>query len=1281
MTTSNAVHSQAFGFMSFVEGGVDDRTGQYTFSVSLPEVESNQLCGPLVPLKLTFNPINTLDSGWGLGWNLNLTQYTPHDSILSLSTGETYKVTGSGTRPTIKEKKLDSFHFDDNLDGTYRVVHKSGLIEVLTTGGSDNNRVALPSRIYSPSGHSVNLTYASFMGGQRLQSISDAQGELLQINRDTNRNFIEILVRPYDGPGGTPLARYEMKLNNSGWVTEIVLPTAEKASWRFGYGDGPIRGILCLREVKTPVGGFETLEYADGGHPYPDGVSRPNLPRVTRHRVDPGFGQPVMEVNYSYTAKNFLGAGATVSWVDGLDPLYNVGADYEYGTFSSRVDRTGRVERKIEYRFNRFHLLIEQKATQGHCVQRVATRYYADGRPFEQQVPQFQLPMEATTSWEMDNDPTKYRAEITRTAFDEQGNQTEQTEPNGIKTVYTYYPKEASDGCPADPHGFVRNLRETTVFPSPDGQGETPAPTLRTRLRYAALKPLASSDLQDWLISTSETLLQVDGMTETELQQTLRSYNDLPGNTFLHGRPLNQRVTLNGNTSVSEYTYRLLNSALAGETVLETTETFKGFDYVEGAETDVRKVIVSEDSLLHGQPLLTRDDKGDDAVKIRYTYDALQRVLTETVSPDNPKFIATRSYEYRLVSMDGEQASQVVIDVKGVKTRTLVDGLNRAVYEERQNADSALRADEYRPTYSAQYDVLGNLIEATEEDWEGEKQVRLTSRFEFDSWGMQRCTIGPDGVRVYEETNPIGTADWKGPIQRAWREGTGLEPRISGSTVTYLNLFEKPARIERLEANGRFVSAQTNLYDGLGQTVEEIDAFEARTQYRYDSFGRMITNILPGGATVRRTYAPHSSADLPTEISVDNIVLGQQVFDGLDRMKKSITGGREQVFSFASGQTKPMMVMTPNGQEIHYEYEFQLGEEPRQRRLPGSVTADYEFDPKNARLLNCTEQGLMLSRQYFSTGELKHEQRQQDGETYDMAYDYSLKGRLLAYTDVLDQVQSYQYDEAARLIHTELGTTSSVFAYDSLGQTSRISTRDSASGQHVTISLELDDFGREIKRTFDLDGVEQTLSQVYNEVDQLVQRTLREGQALLRDETYSYDPRGRLVMYQCEGSQPPVDPYGKVILSQMFRFDVLDNLTRVTTVFPGGTNVALYAYEGIDPAQLTKVTNSDAGYPPVIELEYDPAGHLIRDEQGRILTYDPLGRLTHVSALPGETPSGYRYGPLDALSGTNNGDGEQQRFYQNGELANLVGGGNSSTFMKGDGSVLAEHQAGDGPKS
>ncbi|MGF0237829.1 RHS repeat-associated core domain-containing protein [Rhodococcus sp. IEGM1300] len=292
------------------------------------------------------------------------------------------------------------------------------------------------------------------------------------------------------------------------------------------------------------------------------------------------------------------------------------------------------------------------------------------------------------------------------------------------------------------------------------------------------------------------------------------------------------------------------------------------------------------------------------------------------------------------------------------------------------------------------------------------------------------------------------------------------------------------------------------------------------------------------------------------------------------------------------------------------------------------------------------------------------------------------------YTDVLQQVQTYTYDTAGRLEHTRLGTTSSSFTFDSLGQSSTINTQDSASGQQVTITLEHDGLGRETKRTFDLDGVEQDLNQVYNEVDLLVRRTLRTGGTLLRDETYDYDPRGRLVLYQCQGSQPPVDPYGKAIVSQLFRFDVIDNLIRVTTTYrstgdTNSTNIAVYSYTGVDPAQLTKVTNSASGdgYPAVIELAYNADGHMTRDEENRVLEYDTLGRLIHVSASPGGESGTYNYDPLDTLSGLDDGDGAERRFYRDGELANQIKGANSSTFMRGDGVVLVEHQAGADPKS
>lgn len=186
-----------------------------------------------------------------------------------------------------------------------------------------------------------------------------------------------------------------------------------------------------------------------------------------------------------------------------------------------------------------------------------------------------------------------------------------------------------------------------------------------------------------------------------------------------------------------------------------------------------------------------------------------------------------------------------------------------------------------------------------------------------------------------------------------------------------------------------------------------------------------------------------------------------------------------------------------------------------------------------------------------------------------------------------------------------------------------------------------------------------------------------------------YDERGRLIKYACTGSQRPVDPYGKVIDGQIFSFDAQDNLTFVETTFEGGYHLMFFEYlNEQDPCQLTGLTNEwspelpeDPLYPPRIDFTYDADGNLLQDEVGRILDYDSLGRLISVSARPGETATDYHYDSLDTLKGLGTSDGNEQRYYKNGQLANQIHDGNSSTFVHADKLVLAEHQAGAVPKS
>ncbi|MEB0207281.1 sugar-binding protein [Pseudomonas sp. CCC3.1] len=1224
MVASSVVHSNAFNFMSYLQNGVDPRTGQYTVSINFPVLNANNLRGPSFPLQLAFSPLNTLDTGFGKGWSLNLSQYIPSSKMLALSTGESFKVTGSGENAAIKERKIDSFHFSFLANKTYRIVHKSGLVEELKNYGSGDNLVALPHTIYAASGHAIYLDYDPSKFGRRLKSIRDEQGLLLEIDYASD-NSIKIDIAPDPDGVSNPRARYELGLTER-LLNVIVLPSDDKASWRLSYmlvHDF----FLCLSEIKTPVGGRETIHYDDEGHTYPTGAGNDrNLPRVTRHMSYPGLESDpdALHTEYAYTGigdqngHNFLGAGAQVSWEQGgVDNLYKAPSNYTYSS-TSIVMVKGKPIRTTKNTYNRFHLLIEELTKQNNCIQTVTTTYHSTNAEFDQQPPQFQLPKQIDTEWSLENDATRSRVQSVLSSFDEHGNPTKEVEVSGTITEYDYYPANGDgNDCPADPHGFVRNLKMQRVTPSADFSPG--AHVLETHYSYKSLPAISGSDQKYWLVSSSESVFDLSSRAPVELLKTKNVWINKPDDVLAHGQSESQLSIFNSpddekpKQTCTTYSYSVLNSLLAAEPVVQTVQTVTGYD-------NESKIITLQYSLFSGQPVLTRDDND---IEILYTYDALQRVTSETVAPNDAQYSASRYYSYSLTSADNQRASQLSTNVKGVQTRSYVDGLNRPVQEERHDADNPESNGIFRMTYEATYNALGDMSSETNYDWRGTENIPLLSTFDYDDWGQQQSVVGPDNVRAWEITDPIGSAEWRGPIVRSWQESTlDSVPLRTGEVVAWMNLLGKVERVSRFFLNGTSYSIDKKEYDGLGRLAREINALNHATAYEYDAFNRMTSRTLPGGAIEVREYARHSAEDLPTLIKVNSSVLGLQEFDGLDRMTKSVTGGRVQLYTYEEGQTQPRYVTTPSLQTIEYKYNPQLGEEPTQRILPDEDSpAIYEYDPRNARMLNCSmsgKEGSKLTREYFSTGQLKSESFEQNGVVNNMTYVHSLQGLLLSYTDVLGQVQNYEYDTAGRIISTRLGDNLvSSFTYDGLGQTKTIATVDSSTTPALSVIIELgyDEFGREILRKFDLNGTQQALAQTYSKADAIASRVLSEGETLLRKETYEYEPRSRLQRYTCEGIQSPVDPYGQVITKQEFFFDDLDNITRVITTSGDITNVARYFYEcDADPVQLTRILNThDQIYPAEIVLDYDSHGNLRVDEAGRTLEYDSLNRLKKVT--------------------------------------------------------------------
>lgn len=1219
MSSESSVHSNAFNFMSFMETGVDPRTGQYTATIKLPDLGANFLQGPAFVLKLNFNPLNRIDSGWGKGWNLALTQYADHNKVITTYTGESFKVEGSsGDRLHMPEQKLAHFHLyheppGHNREPRFRVVHRSGLVEILEMMGSQQGRIALPVEVYSPLGHKLSLAYQPFNPSyMRLQQIRDGRGDILLEVRDENGD-IALLERPYLGANGKPIARYVMKLQETDRrVASISLPSPDQGSWRFVYRD--VLEHLCISEARTPTGVREYLQYNDGGHQFPVGSRRLPLPRVTRHIVEPGSGQPSFQTLYSYPGdKNFLGHGATIPWSDdGRDNLYKHTGDYQYQTVATLCDIDERPLQVVTRAFNRFHLPSLIQTRRNASVHEVITRYQmTDNLPFEQQVSTLQLPIEEQTRWSQDGHSPANREQRTQTRYDSHGNTVWQQSAEGVVEESTWYGIAGEDGYPGDPYGFVRHLKSRVTIPAQGGA--QPAPRIELRYRYRALPALAghTTQLKPWLVEHSETELH----EQTVVRQTINSYVDAPALELLHGRRYRQVRKFGTLETATEVQVRTLLDPLSQHPVVELTTTTHGYDGTEQATVERR-------SLLLGETVFEQDENG---VQIQREHDALRRVTLERVAPGTP-FEASRHYAYSLCARDGDIASQQVRNARNISTRAELDGLGRVTRESRDNVHPA-RPATFLQTLALRYNEHGDRVEQTQTDWlEGEQLLTLTTAYRHDDWGQLCCTIDPDGVEEHNHLDPIGSSRHPGPVRQQWRQSsaatrqtTDAARQISDKRETWLNLFDKPVRIQRLNALGVLMGERTYHYDGLGRSVSETDERRHTTTFGYDGWGRMCSTLLPDGTRLTRGYAGHTHEELPNRLLVTpaNTTLpareiGAQSFDGLNRLISATAGNRTEYFQFEGGELQPRRRLTPAGDTINLDYNLHLSTEPTSSIAPDDP-ASFDYHKVSARLHSSTNLQGKHRFDYNSANQLIAEHwDDRNGKTWSRTLLSSVGDRLKRSTEDNGIDTVHDYDAYGRLTSTQQGQLQASCHYDELGRVTRMVSRDSATGSALETLIEHDDHDRERKRTWRQAGqAERTLELGWGEDDLLQWRELREDGNLLLAETFEYDPRARLLKYVCEGPERPVDALGRQLATQVFGFDAYDNITQTTTSFAAGPRPerAQFHHTGSDPCQLQGITYTPARSTGNPVFRYDANGNLTQDQRGRHLLHDSQNRL------------------------------------------------------------------------
>jgi RHS repeat-associated protein len=1300
MATESSINSNAFNFFNHMQSGVDSRTGLYSFQIALSAFYGSDLLAPEIELNLRYSQLNTQDRGFGRGWSLPTTEFDPAQKrrIISLANGETFKAdgrVGATNQLTMSEKKIDTFHLYEDAEDRWRVVHRSGMVEVLERKGSSTNGRAVPTRIFSRQGHWLNLEYGTHNGFPMLTKITDMRGVTLL---EAVRNGDVQLRMPTD----TGNATYTMVLGTNNRVTRIELPTDNQASWRFSYIS--VRNVDCISTVYTPAGGFEELKYDDYGHQFPIGSGLDPLPRVTQHVQHPGNKQPPIDTRYTYSSNghNFLGGNAPLEWIDdGLDNLFRKEIDYDYATTETLwVDE--RPVRSTVREFNKFHLNTREAVYRGtklnadntevigNFIEEKITTYNLKPGRFEEQVNACQYPIKIETRWRL-RDSGRQRVETIRVEYDDHGNVLMQQAATGVVETNRWY-RNGDAGYPGNAENFVCDLHTKTVTPAAGHGGN--AQTLVTTHTYKQIKVLASSSeatgQESWCALHSETLSHND----RTLKVTAYDYHEQENEEvqlaepLQHGR-LQKRTTGFPNPAFGEpgqpemlestvdyaYQFETLDwdkmhderlHDLAPITVLKTVHDTVGHDQASMQTSEGH-------SLFSGELVLSNDE---DRVERRIVTDKLHRKIFEVVAGGGASE-AVRSNEYALCAEEGEQASQRYTSPTSVITETRFDGLGR-VHQVLASHIDPTRPNALFQVQELVHDAWGREIEDRQYDWlEGKPFPAdvpyLAQRYLYDNWEGRSVVIRHDNVQEHTLFDPTVEDENRNVCKTTWLQ-VAQQTEKSEKVRTWSNAFEKAVRIERLSPVDVIEAEQVMHYDGLGRCVSKFDERQYETTFEYDPFGRLSASTRPTETRIEHRYAHHTDAEWSTSITAFSnresdppFEVGSQCYNGVGKVTSRTIGKRTEELRYKPGQSKPAAMITGARDTISYEYNLALSPLPTHMRVNADEKGDeYIYDPITARMKESRGANGKRVYHYNAHDQLTGETLETAGDVPRTAeYVRTFHNRLTSSKDAGGMTAVHEYDEKGLITATRQGNLLACFGYNGLGRLISVTSTDTVNNSTLTTSLEYDDHGRENKRTQQLDTRPlPTLTQVWGKDNLLQSRVLHDGPGpdddVVLGEAFRYDRLGRLSMVEYSGREIPKDEAGRPPRQQAFDYDSIDNIRVCFTRFDDGTSEsATYEYNKDDRFLLKSLTLSTSGSTPeTVTFFHDANGNLTVDQHGRVLEYDEESQLLQIRGQ-----SQYQYdGEGQLLTSQTASGSPRQLWFDENRLSLAIQDGNYTRF-------------------
>ncbi|WP_146184758.1 RHS repeat domain-containing protein [Aeromonas sp. HMWF015] len=1051
----------------------------------------------------------------------------------------------------------------------YRVIYKDGTQDFYKV--VTGSVCAVLTRRENNLGNGINIEWTP---AGKLRRISDDLGkEFLSFNQAQDQDKREISIY-----GGKAFVFTSHSLNKH----IITLPYEHSGEWgnapRYEISRSPdqiVKTYYIINKILMPDGSLHELKYIR--LKMPAGAPSASLPAVSIHKVTKG-NENIKYYEYEYTSadpligdNNAYGRNANVSFLPFSDPLYSYSKSYYYMVKKTQLDHLDN-KMTTTFKYDKFHNLVKSETIYMGCTKTDSYEYSVNmsGNVSAQQ-PTFKLIKTHLCKYEGANGSFEERFDY---SYDDYGNILEEIErQKEKKIVYEYYDtlqQAEADHCPQYP--FVTFMKSQTVFDLKNGHSRIVSS--RSYTHIDSEKPLS--------IFISEDHNPYTGL------KTSYSYDK-------NGRQINLNIKNGDFTRSDNLTYSYTKSNLVVEQSSNPSDGYNDPIY----ERHIYDLLTENIVEYHQQ---------GSTVSYEYLFDG--RLKTETVAPGT-EFSCSRHYLYNdiensIVIIDhADNQKKVFFDINGnvLATYFTIPGVVSDFLSEKSLYNSM--GQRYR-TISYDFDIKNN-----ETKWES------VTNFIYNGWGGIEKVIEPDGKISFDYSDPSTNINHKGVLGLSYEK-------------SMMDTIERTITRNKYDNVGNLMSSMVVKHNCFDETLETSDSNGVHTSFIYDNFGRissLVTSAEDGSSVIRKEvrniYSPYDMTGECIEAVIGNDrEVGRRDFDGHGRVRTEFVNNEKTSFSYEPGSLFYNRIIKNDADVIEAKYNNSLGVYEK----VGNNNKEYHNRTGAVLFADRSDVDAALSFDYRFDGLLIRET-----SVYgDNIHEYSFKGLPLRSQFCDGSSKVITYDSNQR-ISSIIEPTNSIY-YDMYDEFSRPLKIRSVGENNFIITHDYSHLPYSYTSRTECDGNVLIECCNYTNESRLSKKSTDFNGAIL-DESYAYDPLGRLITYVVDGTRKPRDQKGNMISKQEFIYDSYDNITQVTTVFENNEkNIETFVYDDINPTKLVMIKNSNVEYSDYeLEGEYDKNNNLLVDETGNQFTYNIYGELREVRDSSGKFLCSYEYDALGRI--------------------------------------------------